>query len=64
MKAPKFSYTRGESLDQVLMLLNEYGEDGQILAGGQSLMPTLNMRLSNPQLLIDINQLYDLSVNA
>jgi len=43
------------------MLLNEYGEDGQILAGGQSLMPTLNMRLSNPQLLIDINHLHELN---
>ncbi len=48
-------------MDQVLMLLNEYGEDGQILAGGQSLMPTLNMRLSNPQLLIDINHLHELN---
>ena len=61
MKAPKFSYTRGESLDQVLMLLNEYGEEGRILAGGQSLMPTLNMRLSNPKILIDINHLSELN---
>ena len=61
VKAPKFSYTRGESLDQVLMLLNEYGEEGRILAGGQSLMPTLNMRLSNPKLLIDINHLSELN---
>ena len=60
MKAPKFSYTRGESLDQVLTLLNEYGEEGRILAGGQSLMPTLNMRLSNPKILIDINHLSEL----
>ena len=61
VKAPKFSYTRGESLDQVLMLLNEYGEEGRILAGGQSLMPTLNMRLSNPKILIDINHLSELN---
>ena len=61
MKAPKFSYTRGESLDQVLTLLNEYGEEGRILAGGQSLMPTLNMRLSNPKILIDINHLSELN---
>ena len=60
VKAPKFSYTRGESLDQVLTLLNEYGEEGRILAGGQSLMPTLNMRLSNPKILIDINHLSEL----
>ena len=61
VKAPKFSYTRGETLDQVLMLLNEYGEEGRILAGGQSLMPTLNMRLSNPKILIDINHLSELN---
>ena len=61
MKAPKFSYTRGETLDQVLMLLNEYGEEGRILAGGQSLMPTLHMRLSNPKILIDINHLSELN---
>ena len=60
MKAPKFSYIRGGSLDQVLTLLNEYGEEGRILAGGQSLMPTLNMRLSNPKILIDINHLSEL----
>ncbi len=57
MKAPRFSYVRAESLDQVLDLLAEHGEDARILAGGQSLMPTLNMRLSHPILLIDINRL-------
>lgn len=60
MKAPKFSYIRAESLDHALALLAEHGEDARILAGGQSLMPTLNMRLSQPDLLIDINRLADL----
>ena len=55
MKAPKFSYVRAVSLEQVLELLERYGEDAQILAGGQSLMPALNMRLSAPRLIIDIN---------
>src|SRR5262245_65077102 len=55
VKAPKFSYVRAISLEQVLELLERYGEDAQILAGGQSLMPALNMRLSAPQLIIDIN---------
>src|SRR5262245_58560644 len=50
VKAPKFSYVRAVSLEQVLELLERYGEDAQILAGGQSLMPALNMRLSAPQL--------------
>ena len=61
MKAPNFAYKRGESLEQVLKLLNEQGEEGQILAGGQSLMPTLNMRLSTPKILIDINQIHELN---
>lgn len=57
MKAPKFNYVRAKSVDHVLRLLAEHGEDARILAGGQSLMPTLNMRLSQPKLLIDINRL-------
>ena len=57
MKAPKFSYIRADTIDQVLTLLSEHGEDARILAGGQSLMPTLNMRLSQPKILIDINRL-------
>ena len=61
MKAPKFSYVRADSLEQVLELLAQHGEDARILAGGQSLMPTLNMRLSQPRLLIDINRLQALS---
>lgn len=57
MKAPKFNYIRADNLDQVLALLSGHGEDARILAGGQSLMPTLNMRLSQPEILIDINHL-------
>ena len=61
MKAPKFSYVRAESIEQVLQLLDRHGEGARILAGGQSLMPTLNMRLSQPSLLIDINRLNPLT---
>ena len=57
MKAPKLSYVRAASVAQALTLLSEHGDDARILAGGQSLMPTLNMRLSQPDLLIDINRL-------
>ena len=60
MKAPKFHYIRVNSRQQTLELLDQLGEDGQILAGGQSLMPTLNMRLSQPGTLIDINKVSDL----
>jgi carbon-monoxide dehydrogenase medium subunit len=57
VKAPRFSYVRAESVAQALRLLDEHGDEARILAGGQSLMPTLNMRLSQPRLLIDINRL-------
>ena len=60
MKAPKFSYVRADSVDHALELLDKHGEDARILAGGQSLMPTLNMRLSQPEILIDINRLDDM----
>ncbi|TMJ31995.1 MAG: xanthine dehydrogenase family protein subunit M [Alphaproteobacteria bacterium] len=57
MKAPRFSYVRAQSLDHVLQLLAEHGDEARILAGGQSLIPVLNMRLSQPKLLIDINRI-------
>lgn len=55
LKAPSFAYLRASSLAQVLDALAEHGEDARILAGGQSLVPALNMRLAEPRLLIDIN---------
>jgi carbon-monoxide dehydrogenase medium subunit len=57
VKAPRFSYVRPRSLDEALRLLEQHGDDARVLAGGQSLMPTLNMRLSQPKLLIDINRI-------
>lgn len=51
------SYARPTSLEATLELLERYGGDASVLAGGQSLMPTLNMRLSQPETLIDINRL-------
>ena len=60
MKAPKFSYVRADSVEHALELLDKHGDDARILAGGQSLMPTLNMRLSQPEILIDINRLNEL----
>lgn len=60
MKAPRFSYVRAASLGEALDLLAEYGDEASILAGGQSLMPTLNMRLSSPTVLVDINRIDDL----
>ena len=60
MKPSKFNYVRVESVDQALVLLEQSAGSAKILAGGQSLNPTLNMRLSTPDLLIDINDLDDL----
>ena len=62
MKAPSFEYLRAENLDQVYSAFAEYGDEAMILAGGQSLMPILNMRLSQPKMLIDINPISELSV--
>ena len=57
MKPATFAYHRPTSLDEAFALLDRYGPDGRILAGGQSLVPTLNMRLATPAALIDINRL-------
>ena len=61
MKPSVFSYVKPKTLSDALGLLSKHGEDAQILAGGQSLVPTLNMRLSSPDLLVDINGLDELS---
>jgi carbon-monoxide dehydrogenase medium subunit len=54
MKAAAFNYVKPASLAQVFELLHTHGDDARLLAGGQTLMATLNMRLSEPQLVIDI----------
>jgi len=61
MKAPPFAYARACSLAEVFGLLEKHGDGAKLLAGGQSLIATLNMRLSAPQLLIDISRLTELS---
>ena len=61
MKAPPFAYVRARSLAGVFDLLEQHGECAKLLAGGQSLIAALNMRLSAPELLIDITRLADLS---
>lgn len=54
MKAASFDYVKPKTIGQVIGLLQEYGDDARLLAGGQTLMATLNMRLSEPQWVIDI----------
>ena len=60
MKAPPFAYQRAESLAAACALLDTHGGNARILAGGQSLIATLNLRLSQPDLLIDISRLAEL----
>ena len=60
MKPAQFNYVRAGTVDQVLELLEQPAGFVKILAGGQSLNPTLNMRLSAPDMLIDINDLDEL----
>jgi aerobic carbon-monoxide dehydrogenase medium subunit len=57
VKAPAFAYACPTELAAALDLLTRYGEDAQILAGGQSLMPSLNFRLAAPAVLVDINRI-------
>ena len=61
MKAPDFAYARPTTLDEALALLAEHGDDARLLAGGQSLVTSLNMRLAAPSLLIDLNRIPDLA---
>jgi len=57
MKAPPFLYRRPHDLDEALTLLADNAGRAQVLAGGQSLVPSLNMRLSSPDMLVDINRI-------
>ncbi|HEX8766917.1 MAG TPA: xanthine dehydrogenase family protein subunit M [Jatrophihabitans sp.] len=61
MKPPAFDYSRPESLDEALGLLAEHGPDAKVLAGGQSLLPLLSMRLIAPARLVDVNRLAELA---
>jgi carbon-monoxide dehydrogenase medium subunit len=61
LKAPSFAYAKPRTLAEALDLLATHGEGARILAGGQSLIPSLNMRLSAPELLVDITGLKEFS---
>jgi CO/xanthine dehydrogenase FAD-binding subunit len=57
MKPAKFDYHAPASVDEALTLLTRYGGDAKVLAGGQSLVPLLNFRLSRPAALVDLNRI-------
>jgi carbon-monoxide dehydrogenase medium subunit len=57
MLPPPFDYVAPRSLDEVLDLLAEHGDEAKVLAGGQSLIPVLKLRMGAPAMLVDINRL-------
>ena len=57
MKPPVFAYHRPDTVEEALALLAELGGDAKPLAGGQSLIPTMNFRLAQPAALVDLNRL-------
>ena len=57
MKPAVFSYAAPETVEDCLALLAEYSDDAKILAGGQSLMPLLNLRMVRPSVVIDIGRI-------
>jgi carbon-monoxide dehydrogenase medium subunit len=61
VKPPPFGYSRPESVAEALTTLADLGADGKVLAGGQSLLPILSMRLATPHHLVDINRLRELA---
>jgi len=60
MKPSRFDYYAPQSLDEALALLEKFASDARLLAGGQSLVPLMNMRLASPQEIIDINKVASL----
>ena len=60
MKAAAFNYQKANSVQEVIQLLGRYGDNAKLMAGGQSLLPSLNMRLSNPEILIDLQSVAEL----
>jgi carbon-monoxide dehydrogenase medium subunit len=60
MKPAPFEYHSPQSLDEALSLLSQHGFDAKVLAGGQSLVPTMNFRLAQPSVLIDLNRVSQL----
>ena len=55
-----FEYARASSVDEATKLLNKFGEDAKVLAGGHSLIPLMRLRLAQPAALVDINGIKEL----
>jgi aerobic carbon-monoxide dehydrogenase medium subunit len=57
VKPARFEYFCPRTVDEAVDLLGRYGDEGKVLAGGQSLVPLMNMRLARPAVIIDINRI-------
>jgi CO/xanthine dehydrogenase FAD-binding subunit len=60
LKPAPFRYFAPHTLDEALALLADYGDEAKVLAGGQSLVPAMNFRLAQPDVLVDLNSIADL----
>ncbi len=61
MKPAPFKYLAPETVEDALNLLSQHGDDAKLLAGGQSLIPTMNFRLAEPAVIIDLNRVSELN---
>ncbi len=61
MKPPPFVYLAPDTVSEAVDALREHGTEGKVLAGGQSLVPMMNMRLARPEVLVDISHIADLA---
>ena len=61
MKPPRFDYVRAASVEEAIDVLAEHGDDARVLAGGQSLVAMLNMRLLAPEVVVDISRVPELA---
>src|SRR6187401_3748974 len=64
MKPAPFHYIAPTNMTEALEALAEFGYDAKLLAGGQSLIPTMNFRLAQPAVLVDLNGIADLGYIA
>ena len=64
MKPPRFDYIRADSVEEAIEALAEHGDDARVLAGGQSLVAMLNMRLVAPAVVVDISRVPELATIA
>ena len=61
MKPAPFKYLAAETVEEAVAALAEHGDEAKVLAGGQSLVPLMNLRLATPGVLVDVNRIAELA---